>query len=319
MPHAPAPAPAPAAEVASASAGADARRRLWLGLALLLLCGLAFSFHNALTRLAYDAGVTPTTVAAARTWAIALVLALVCAPGGLRPAVPRAAWLAFAATAFCYAIHNPLLLFAFELIPISLAVLVLYLYPLLVAFLAAAIGQERLKARVLVAAAVAFAGVGLVLEIGDTRLDWRGIALAAAAALSLAGNIIGAAGLNRHMRALAVPFALSLVGSVVFGAMMFADGGPALPRDAGGWWAFAGAIVTSPFAIVAFYLALPLAGAPRSALVMNAEPVMMVLIAMAILGERLGWLQAAGAALIIGALAISAVIDLKSRRAPACG
>jgi drug/metabolite transporter (DMT)-like permease len=312
MPHDPlAPSP-PTAEARPATG--PARARLWLGLALLLVCGLAFSFHNALTRLAYDDGVTPTTVAAARTWAVALVVAILCGMRGQWPAVPRAAWLVFAATALCYSIHNPLLLFAFELIPVSLAVLVLYLYPLLVAFLAAAIGQERLKARTLVAAAVAFVGVGLVLEIGNVKLDWRGLALAVAAALSLAGNIVGAAQLNRHMRALAVPFALSLVGSVVFGAMMLADGGPALPRNVGGWWAFAGAVVTSPIAIVAFYLALPLAGAPRSALVMNAEPVMMVLIAMAILGETLGWLQIAGAALIVGAIAVATVSRLPARR-----
>jgi drug/metabolite transporter (DMT)-like permease len=162
------------------------RRRIWLGLALLLLSALMFALHNTLARLAYDEGVSPTTVNAARTSAVLLMFVLVFGTKGQWPRLPRAAWLLFAITAVCYALHNPLLLIAFKFIPVSLAVLVLYIYPL--------------------------------------------------------------------------------------------------------------------------------AGAPRSSLGMNAEPVITVLLAVSILGETLGWMQLVGAALIIGALAVHAVIDLKFGR-----
>ena len=56
------------------------------------------------------------------------------------------------------------------------------------------------------------------------------------------------------------------------------------------------------------------AGAARSSLVLNVEPVLTVLFAVSILGEALGWLQIAGAVLIIGALAFHAAIDLRFRR-----
>ena len=81
-----------------------------------------------------------------------------------------------------------------------------------------------------------------------------------------------------------------------------------------GWWILAAATLTSPAAIIAFYLALPRAGAPRSSLAMNVEPVITVLLAVWLLGESLGWTQVAGAVLIIGALAVHAVIELKFRR-----
>ena len=307
MPHAPGPLPATNA--------APPRRRIWLGLSLLLASALIFSFHNTLARLAYDEGVSPTTINAARTWAVLAMFVVVFGSRGQWPRVPRAAWLIFAATAVSYSLHNPLLLIAFQFIPVSLAVLVLYVFPIVVALMAAAIGQERLRRRTLAAAAVAFAGVALVLEIGGVALDWRGLVLAAVSAVALAANIVGAAQLNRHMRALAIPYAFSTLGAVVFGAMMLADGGPALPQRAEGWWIFAAATLTSPAALVAFYLALPRAGAARSSLLMNAEPVITVLLAVSILGETLGWLQIAGAALIIGALFVHAVIDLKFRGA----
>jgi len=299
---------------ANAAAIAPPRRRVWFGLALLLFSALMFSLHNTLARLAYDEGVSPTTINAARTWAVLALFVCVFGARGQWPLVPRAAWPIFAATALCYSLHNPLLLIAFQFIPVSLAVLVLYVFPLVVAFMAAAIGQERLASSTLAAAAVAFAGVALVLEIGGAALDWRGLALAGVSAVGLAANIVGAAQLNHHMKALAVPFALSTVGAVVFGAMMLADGGPALPAGVHGWSIFATAVLTSPAALVAFYFALPRAGAPRSSLVMNIEPVITVLLAVWLLGETLGALQGLGAALIVGAIAVAALTRLGARR-----
>ena len=299
---------------ATAAAPADPRPRVWLGVALLLLSALMFSLHNTMARLSYDEGVAPTTINAARTWTVLLIFVLAFGLKGEWPRVPRAAWLAFAITAICYGLHNPLLLIAFKFIPVSLAVLVIYMFPLFVAFMAAGIGQERLRPSTLAAAAVAFAGVALVLEVGGVAHDWRGLVLAAVSAVALAANVVGAAQLNRNMRALAVPFALSTVGALVFGAMMFADGGPTLPSSARGWAIFAATTLTSPAALIAFYLALPRAGAARSALLMNVEPIATVLLAAWLLGETLSVMQGFGAALIIGALAVAALARLRARR-----
>jgi DME family drug/metabolite transporter len=285
-----------------------------LGFALLILSALTFSLHNTLARLTYDEGVAPTTINAARTWAVLILFALTMGSQGQWPRLPRAAWLVFAATAMGYSLHNPLLLIAFKFIPVSLAVLVLYVFPIIVAFMAAAIGQERLAPSTLAAAAIAFVGVALVLEIGGATLDWRGLALAAVSAVALSVNVVGAAQLNRHMGALAVPFALSVVGAVVFGGLMIADGGPALPATARGWGLFAAATLASPCAIVAFYLALPRAGAPRSSLVLNVEPVFTVLLAAWLLGETMSALQGTGAALIVAAIVLAALARLRARR-----
>jgi drug/metabolite transporter (DMT)-like permease len=297
---------------------APPRRRIVLGVALLLFSAAAFSFHNTLARLAFDEGVAPTTINAARTGAVLLIFVALFGARGAWPRVPRAAWLAFAVTAVCYALHNPLLLIAFQYIPVSLGVLVIYVFPILVTLFAAAIGQERLTTLTVVAGLVAFAGVALVLEIGGVKVDWRGVALAAISAVALAGNVVGAAQLNRHMKALAVPFALSIVGAVVFGTMMLADGGPTLPATAHGWFLFAAATAASPAALIAFYVALPLAGAPRSSLVLNIEPVITVPLAVWLLGESLSVLQGAGAALIVGSIAVAALARMRSRwaRAP---
>lgn len=293
----------------------DLAARVRVGIALLLFSALTFSLHNMLARLAYDEGVAPTTVNAVRTTAVAIMFVLYLGIGrGEWPSVPRPARRVFALTAICYAIHNPALLFAFKFVPVGLAVVVMYIYPIAIAFLAAAIGLERLRGYRVAAAVVAFAGVVLVIGVGEGAVDWRGIALAFGAALALSGNIVGAAVLNRHMGPLGVPFALSCVGVVVFAALMVADGGPALPATARGWWIFAAATLASPAALIAFYIALPRAGAQRSGLILNVEPVFTVFLAMLILGETLGAYQALGAALIVGAIAAASVMDMKWRR-----
>src|SRR5262249_55379903 len=120
-----------AADDARPLAVAPPRRRIWLGLVLLLVAALMFSLHNTLARLAYDEGVTPSTINASRTSAALLMFVIVFGARGAWPRVPRAAWLVFGATALCYSIHNPLLLVAFKFIPVSLAVLVIYTFPLL--------------------------------------------------------------------------------------------------------------------------------------------------------------------------------------------
>src|SRR5262249_7576946 len=154
------------------------------------------------------------------------------------------------------------------------------------------------------AAAIAFAGVALVLDIGGATLDWRGLALAAVSAVAISVNVVGAARLNRHMSALAVPFALSMVGAVVFGGLMLADGGPPFP---------AAPPRRAPCALIAFYFALPRAGAPRSSLVLNVEPVFTVLFAVWLLGETMSALQGAGAALIVAAIVLAALARLHAR------
>jgi drug/metabolite transporter (DMT)-like permease len=316
MPHELDPSPPLPAVVPDARerAPAAARRpRVWIGFAMLLAAAFCFAMHNNLARLLYDEGIAPTTIAATRTWALVVVFAVVFGSRGAWPRVPRAAWPTFIVTAIGYCAQNPLLLIAFEFVPVSLAVLVLYVYPIIVALMAAAIRLERLRITTLAAAAIAFSGVALVLAKGDEALDWRGIAIAATAAVTLSVNIVGAARLNRYMPSLGVPQSLSIVGALAFGALMLVDGGPTLPTTAHAWWLFAAAIALSPAAIIFFYVALPFTGAARSALAMNAEPITTVLLASLLLGEFLAPLQLLGGLLIVAALGFSAVMNLKRR------
>lgn len=273
-----------------------------IGVALMALAAACFGLGNNLAKMSYGAGVTVMTVLAGRGWLALIALFTLARVRGQTLSLPRAVLWLFVFTATMNATQNPAILYAIRFIPISLAILIIYLFPILVALVSAILGHERITRPLAIAAGVGFVGVMLVLEVGTIGLDWRGMALAFYAACGLAGNVMGASRLGRHMPALVVPLWLYGVSVPFFTAVVIAQGGPSFPTGGVHWLAFVGAIAALPVALIAFYSALPRAGAARAALVMNFEPLFTILLAAVLLGERLGPVQIAGGALILGSV-----------------
>ena len=73
----------------------------------------------------------------------------------------------------------------------------------------------------------------------------------------------------------------------------------ALPDTRIGWNGFLISMFGFSLAVIGYYLALPMIGAVRAAIIANLEPVIAVLMAVAILGERLSFLQSLGIVLIV--------------------
>ena len=80
-----------------------------------------------------------------------------------------------------------------------------------------------------------------------------------------------------------------------------------LPSDFATWGVvLAMGIVSTALSVGAFYVALPLIGAPRAALASTLEPVSTAAVAFIVLGETLAVPQLAGAALVLAAVALLA-------------
>ena len=78
-----------------------------------------------------------------------------------------------------------------------------------------------------------------------------------------------------------------------------AQGAVKLPLTAEGWVGFGGVALSHTIGTLTFFGAIPLLGAVRAAMITNLEPVLGILFAMLVLGERLSPIQGAGAALVI--------------------
>jgi drug/metabolite transporter (DMT)-like permease len=283
-----------------------------MGVLACLVSAAAFGSLAIFGKLAYEEGagvmtllVVRFTLAAILFWALALVLpssrrALRARPG--RGLVATALGLG----AVGYATQAGLFFAALERMDASLLSLVLYTYPAWVALSAAALGRETLTSGRIGVLLAVFAGLVLVLAgggVGD--VDPLGAGLGLAAALTYTGYILVADGVVDRLP----PVLLSAVVCTGAAASLTAVGAGAGALDLGlsaaAWgWLLAIAIVATVFGVALFFVGLQRVGPGAAAILSCAEPVVTVLLALAVFGEALGGVQWAGAILVLGAVLV---------------
>jgi drug/metabolite transporter (DMT)-like permease len=283
-----------------------------------LMCigsGAAFGAMAVFGKLAYGDGVTVGTLLAVR-FAIAAVLfwILVLAGGAaheVRALRRRDVGAGLALGACGYAIQAGCYFAALERIEASLLAILLYTFPAIVAAAAVALGRERLDARRLTALALALGGLVLVVAgTGMGALDPLGAALALCAALVYSTYILVSDTVVGRMRP-TVLSALVCSGAAVsltVGATLL---GQLRPADVtlGGWgWLACLAVVSTVGAICLFFAGLKRVGPTSASILATVEPLVTVLLAFLVFGEKLGPLQLAG-----GTLILAAVLALNAR------
>lgn len=279
-----------------------------------LLClgsGAAFGAMAIFGKLAYDEGATVGTLLSVRFSIAALLFWVVIAAGGAlregRVPARRDVGLGLALGGCGYAIQAGCYFAALERIDASLLSLLLYTYPAVVAVAAVLLGRERLQARRVTALALASSGLVLVLaSAGTGTLDPLGAALALAAALVYSTYILASERVAGRVRP-TVLSALVCSGAAVSltaGAAVLGELRPGELTAAGWGWLVCLAVVSTVGAISLFFAGLRRVGPTMASILSTAEPVVTVLLAFLVFGERLGALQLVGGALVIGAVLV---------------
>ncbi len=275
----------------------------WGGIVLLGVAVLAFGLQNNLSKLSYSYDVSVLTLLSVRTWIVVAALLIWLIAIGRTPFMPRATWPELIWVGLLFAGGSTALLTAFELIPVSLAILGFYVFPIFVALLSAALGHERLSPVTIVGLLAAFAGLALALDVKVGGHLLYGLAFTSAAALAMALNIIGSGRLMRATPGPVVTFNILAIAGVGLTAAMLADGGLYLPTGGlAGWAVFLGASTLAPISVVCLYLALEYVSGTRASMIMNGEPVLTVLFAVMLFGEAFTAVQTLGAVLVIAAI-----------------
>ena len=288
--------------MSSAPSSLNPSPRQWAGIALALATALAFALANTSASLAYHGGSNPMTVAAIRfvlpTAALIVWLRLRGVPLLLPARDGRIAAILGAVTAA----YTWALLSAIGAIPLALAILVFYLFPLVATVILAACGWEKLGWRTALAILVAFAGLALALDPRGGALDPFGVGLAFAAAIGLGSVIAVSSRVIRAGDSRPVTLAMAVVAGVLLIAVALVHGDFALPQTSRGWVGFVGTSVFYAFAMIAFFIALSMIGPVRTSLLSYAEPVVAASLGIVLLGETLTPVQVGGIALVIVAL-----------------
>jgi drug/metabolite transporter (DMT)-like permease len=194
------------------------------------------------------------------------------------------------------------LLQAIALLPVSIAILAYFVYPLLTGIFGAAMGIDRLGWRALLTALVAFLGLALMLGERFTDLSVLGLVSAFAAAICRVVSLILTRAYLNGTDARVTTWYSMVPSTLMFVFASLCVGAWSLPETAGGWAAFLGVSCCSTLSTLLIYISTNRVGPFRTALVMNLEPMATTLASILLLGEALTSVQAIGAGLMIVSL-----------------
>lgn len=265
---------------------------------------VVFSLVSIFARLAYDSGSSVLTVLAARTVLVGSALWLyLLARGQSRRLAPADRNRALALGTLL-ALSTFVLNKAVEIIPVSIAILIFYTYPLLTSLASWATGTERFTLRVATTLVLAFGGLALALQVQGGAIDPAGLAYAIGAAVSWGLLMYLTGRLFRGGDSRPRTLYMMLSSSLLFLLACAVTGDIALPATPVGWWGFAAVPLTYGIGIVGTMAAVSAIGAMKTSIYMNFEPVATIIFSALILEQHLTPVQLGGAALVIAALAL---------------
>ena len=194
------------------------------------------------------------------------------------------------------------LLLAIQLMPLSIAILAYFIYPLLTGITGAALGIERLSLRSLAVAVTAFCGLALMLQAQPGAVQPIGLLAAFGAAIArVITLLVTRAKLGGAEARLTTWYSLLAAGIVfVVASLLSRSFNP--PLTDAGWIAFLGMGVTATLSTLWVFVSTARVGAFRTALVMNLEPILSSMFSVALLGEMVTGLQMVGATVMVVSL-----------------
>ena len=204
--------------------------------------------------------------------------------------------------AFCY-------LSAVKYASPGLVALLLYLYPVFVTILSVIVLHEQvIRSKWLV---LGLALVGTALTVGPQGGQLTGALLAISAAAIYAVYILVGTQVMKQVSAVQSSTLIFASAAVVLGLLM-AAGRPHFPRTGAGWVVIVLMVLIPTMLAVATFLAgLARVGPTNAAMLSTLEPVVTVLLAAWLLGERLNGITLLGGGLILMAALVLTRTELK--------
>jgi drug/metabolite transporter (DMT)-like permease len=275
------------------------RSNMLLGATLAAAAGIGFAANSTAAKIAYGGGTNPLTFLTLRSILAALLVLMIVIVTRRSLRLPMRHRLAALALGALLAVYSYGMLSSIQFIPIALATLILYTFPLLTNVYAWISGQERPTPRSVGALVVAFFGLALALDLRGGQFNVLGVGLAAMAAIGITVVVI----LNNRVvgdgDSRPVTFHMMLSAAIVFAVVTGIVDGYALPDTTIAWTAFLIGPSIYAMAIVTVFIAISLAGPSKAAMSMNLEPVASMTFGFLILEQNLSGVQLFGAALVI--------------------
>jgi len=256
-----------------------------LGSIIALISATTFALNMVLASISYDHGANIHALNFARAevfFGCLLLVVLIKQPSlAMPPAARRSTLLlGFLLCSLMYA-----LLGAVQTIPVALAVLIFYTYPILIAVFRWIRGEDQFSILALVLMAVAFSGLVFVLVNAPVSLKISGIGFSIAAALIMATMLVTSErSLNQFNTFVVMVQVLAVVTTILlFLALTAVE--HRWPESDIGWLAFSGSTIFYVVATFTLFQAVSMVGPLRTAIIDNTAPVWAMIFGYLLIGD----------------------------------
>jgi len=278
----------------------------------LMLIALMMGANHVGARLAFNAGMDVATGVAVRSWATACVVVLIVWWGKVPWRANGAQRRGLLLAGLAIGVQSQCIYSSVARLPVALALLVFNTYPLCTAFWDRVLYGRRTERAVLQAMPVILLGLAMALDVmgassGLGAADqWQQMGVGVAFALTAAA-VFGLAlvwtqhetqGMDGRVRTIGT---MTLSGLVAL-AVITSHGSPHWPQTALGWSGMAAMTFLYGTAFTILFTVLPKLGVSGNSAVMNVEPVFALVLAWAVLDQRIAPIQIVGALLVVGAV-----------------
>ena len=292
-----------------------------LGIGLAIAATLFYGQVPVFAKAAYNAGIPVIESILLRTYAVAIVFAAVALVRGETFRLAREAVVPFILQCLATLFVSTCYLLSVQFIPVNLAVIIFFAFPILVLISAPLIERHRPSLLRILIAILAFIGIAVAIGPSFQALDGRGLILAALAAVGCALQFFSGRALSAHQSTIALS---SLVHAVVLPvifliALVLGNGHlNTLQSPSVSVVGFAFMIGVAFAYLAGYFLHMSsLAAAPASKVVpfFNLEPVVATIMATLVLHEKLAVNHIVGGVIVFAALILCGIIEFGSRKA----
>ena len=280
--------------------------------ATLLLIALMMGANHVAARLAFNHGVDVATAVVFRSTVTALVVVTLLALQRVRVVFSARHKRYLPAIGLLVGVQSLCLYSAVARLPVALALLAFYSYPIWTALWAWVVYRQRPERAMVIAMPVILAGLALALDVLGAASglgaagQWGRIGAGVAFALAAAGTFGLALVLTQHEAGdldgrVRTGTTMAMAGLVAL-ATIGVQGGFHLPNAPAGWGGLVALTFLYGTAFTIMFTVLPRLGVVGNSAIMNVEPVFALVLAWLILGQAIAPVQVVGALVVVGAV-----------------
>lgn len=276
--------------------------RVRAGIIMAALSALGLGLAVAVSRFAYEGGTDAITVAMSRSWLLFLLVWIYCLARGRKMRLPAPLFRQCLGLGLLTSMMFYGNIAAVQYISVSLAALLFFTFPPMIALLDAVVARRRPPLAKSAAVAGAFLGLLVMLGVSIQASHPVGLALSLTAAAAAAWNAVWIGRRMGQVEPAVLMLHMAAVAAVVLTALCWLRGGPVWPTAPGGWGGLLGVVTLQAFAVPLYFASLQLAGVVRAATFTNLQPVTSIAAAYLFFGEVMGGVQWLGGVMVLASL-----------------